>query len=76
MITNNSKTKQPIKGQFAYFDSRIKNDNSLSRINHYLVKTEKSSGVVGCHYSLPESITNQNFITNHGKIIEIIQIKN
>ena len=72
MNSVNFKTNRAVIGEFAYFDSRTKNENSLSQRNHYLVKTEKSSGVVGCHYSLPESITNQNFITNHGKIIEII----
>ena len=75
MNSVNFKTNHAVIGEFAYFDSRIKNDNSLSRRNHYLVKTEKSSGVVGCHYSLPDSINNQNFITNHGKIIEIIKNK-
>ena len=63
----------PQVGEYAYFDSRINNQNKLSIEDKkiYLINTEAKSNL-GCYYSLDYEIKNQPFITCHGKIIEVV----
>lgn len=70
----------PVKGEFGYYDSRmmshIRNRDGSHTFNHnaqphWLIKTAKSDNIVGCHYSLPQELPYQPFITCHGTITEV-----
>lgn len=70
----------PIKGQYAYYDSRMSNhhnDTIMTGEPHWLIKTADNSSEYGCHYSLPNKMPYEPFVTCHGIITEVGQcIKN
>lgn len=66
----------PVVGEYAYYDSRMSKQiqNGLTINNsypHWLIKTSESNDSVGCHYSIPQKLPYQPFITCHGIISEV-----
>ena len=62
----------PLVGEYAYYDSRLNpNDNSIIDLNtwkHWLVTCQDQDAKVGCNYSMPQKVAEQDHITCHGII--------
>ena len=73
MLPTNASVPPKI-GEYAYYDSRMAKDYTLcikEYSSHWIINTEDRTLKVACHYSLPELVDNQDFITGHGIITKI-----
>lgn len=72
MLPKNASVPPKI-GEYAYYDSRMTGDDKMYNkyASHWIINTELRTLQVACHYSLPENINNQNFITGQGIITKI-----
>lgn len=69
------KSYPPKVGEYGYFDGRIKEEDYYKTINseyEWLISTSKSS-CLGCHYSIIYDMPSRNFVTNQGKITEVLK---
>lgn len=65
MSSNNPHFILPKIGEYAYFDSRLKNN-----VPHFIINTENKESC-GCHYSLNYKKDTEAFVTCHGIIVSI-----